>query len=508
MKASLPRAGVVSAALITVLLTTSCASSASPDGTGGGSGSISIGLAQPFTGFEFDTLTSVSDFQFAKEVIEPLVVPNDEGTDLRPAFAESYSYDDSGTVLTFEISEGATFSDGTPATSADVAFSYGLWSSGGNAPLLTAIASVEAPSPTQFVMHLSHPSSALLSVLSWASNGVVKEDFGGLTRDEYFADPIGTGPYVVGTWTPGIELVLESNPDYHGADKPIVDEIRLETVEDPNQRVLQFTAGQLDVVEYISSDQLPQFDPDVIQSVPAAEMTSIYFNTAAGPFADVNLRKAVSLAIDREALVESVYGGEATVATEMLPPQLPGSTKCESCDYPTRDLDAAAEYLAQSGYAGETLTLMVNSSTGRNLLAAQAIQSMLAEAGMTVTIEPADQSTLLDLVIAGGHEFVIGDYSSTSTTLIDPLSFYAQTDSYWTYIDGTQFLTSAGAIDLARTPEELSAAALEFEEWSYETMWATPIASVNSIFAVQPRVSGLFVTPVALYNLSSISVTD
>lgn len=510
MTATSHRIGLASAALVALLVFSGCSSSGDASGTDSSDsgGSITIGLGQPFNTFEFEQLTSVSDYQFAKEVIEPLVVPDDTGEELRPAFAESYSYDDTGTVLTFDISEDATWSDGTPATSADVAFSYDLWMETGNGPLLAAITSVETPTPQEVVMTLAQPSSSLLSVLSWASTGVVMNDFGGRTREEYFQDPIGTGPYIVESWMPGGSMVLKRNETYHGEVQPILDEVRLELIDDPNQRALQFESGQLDVVEYVSPEMAAQYDQDILQVTPAAGTTSLYFNTASGPFTDVNLRKAVSLAVDRQALVDSVYGGYAGVATAMLTPLVPGAIDCEECDYPTRDLDAAKAALAQSTYDGETLVLSVNSTTGRNVLAAQALQPMLAEAGIKITVAPDDQSTLLDAAIAGTHEFMLSDYNATSPTLNDALSFYAQTDAYWTYVGSDQFLASAAAVDQARTTEELEAAAAGFEAWSYRTMWAAPVATISSIFAVQPRVHGLVVTPIALYNLSSVSVSD
>lgn len=510
MASSSVRIGAASAALVVVLVTAGCAASGSSDSGSSASegGAITIGLGQPFNSFDFDVLTSVADYQFAKEVIEPLVVPNDAGDDLQPAFAESFSFDETGTVLTFEIAEDKTFSDGTPATSADVVFSYELWKNGGAGPLLTNITSVEATSPQEVVFTLAQPSSSLLSVLSWASEGVVKEDFGGLTREEYFQDPIGTGPFTVESWTPGGTVVLTKNDTYVGLVEPKLDTVTLELIDDPNQRTLQFTSGDLDIVEAVTPEMVPQFDADTLTSSPAAGTTSIYFNTASGPFTDANLRKAVSLAIDRQALVDSVYAGQAEVATAMLPPNLPGSVDCDACDYPTRDLDAAKAALADSTYNGETLTLSVNSTTGRNILAAQAIQPMLEEAGITIAINPADQSTLLDAAIAGTLELNISDLYATSPTLNDPLSFYYQTDSFWTYIDGEPFLTTYNGVDLARTPEEMEAAALQFEEWSYDTMWATPIASVNSVFAIKPRVQGMVVNPISLYSLSNITVTD
>lgn len=510
MTATPRKIGLATAALVALLIVSGCSASgdASDADSSGSGNSIAIGLGSPFNTFDFEQLTSITDYQFAKEVIEPLVVPDDSGEELIPAFASSYSYDDTGTVLTFEIAEDATFSDGTPATSADVAFSFDLWMQTGNGPLLAAITSVETPTPQQVVMTLAQPSSSLLSVLSWASTGVVMDEFGGRTREEYFQDPIGTGPYIVESWAPGGSMVLTRNETYHGDVKPKLDEVRLEMIDDPNQRTLQFESGQLDVVEYVSPEMAAQYDEDVLQVAPAAGTTSLYFNTASGPFTDVNLRKAVSLAVDRQALVDSVYGGYAGVATAMLTPLVPGAVDCAECDYPKRDLEASKAALAESTYNGETLTLSVNSTTGRNVLAAQALQPMLAEAGITIAVAPDDQSTLLDAAIAGTYEFSLSDYNATSPTLNDALSFYAQTDQFWTYIGADQFLASATAVDQARTTEELEAADAEFEAWSYDTMWAAPVATISSIFAVQPRVQGLVVTPIALYNLSSISVTD
>lgn len=509
--------GITCIAAASVVLVTSACTPSGPGGAGNSGssskprsgGSIAIGVGEPFSGWDPSKATTTTDYEIIKEVLEPLVVMNAKGTAVQPALADSYRYNKAHTELTVDLPPKAVFSDGTPLTSADVAFSVRDWKASPSGSLYASIKSVATPTAHQVVFTLGRPDSSLLPALTWANSAVIKKDFGGKSRAAYFKDPIGSGPFMVASYSPGAAVALKKNPRFHRSGLPHLDSVTFKIINDPSQRVLQFKSGDIDVYDRVAPDLAAQLPKADVVSVPGAAVTGVIFNVKkSGPTSNVNFRKAVSLAIDRKALVDSVYSGEAQVATAVQPPHVPGWTSCGACDYPKQDLTAAKKALAVSGYDGRTVELLVDSTNGTNVLAAQALPPMLKKAGINVAVKQVDLATAIARATAGDITMSIADYHSTSPTLNDALGFWYGTGGFFTQSDPEQFLTAYGAVAAAANTAELKKASSDFEEVAFKNKWMAPVANLNNIFGIQPRVKGFTVNPLTIYNLSDIYVTS
>ncbi len=166
------------------------------------------------------------------------------------------------------------FSDGKPVTADDVVFSILRAGGDKNGPLSFldfAIKSLKADGST-VVATLSQPWAPFLSDISVFANAIVPKDFGGQSESAFFAQPVGTGPFTLKSFTKGGNVSLVRNPHYWQAGKPYLDEVDFVYINDDNQRVLQLKSGQVQVISAVPPTQVSALKADssvVLKAFPA-----------------------------------------------------------------------------------------------------------------------------------------------------------------------------------------------------------------------------------------------
>lgn len=497
-----------------LLAITACGSSTTPDAQGTTTdagppvegGQLSIVIPDSIDGWNPDSAVQVSTYQVLREVVSPLVDVSADGQKILPGLAKDWSYNDAGTALTMELQPGAAFSDGTPLTAEDVVFSVKQWMSGAQyGPLYSNfIKDAKAKGDDTVVIELTAPSSALLGILTWSNAAVVPADFGGKSAEEFYAEPVGAGPFAIASTSPDkIELVR--NDHYWDADLPHLDGITYRVVADTSQRLLQVQSNDAQLADRVPIDNLSAAASDAqLLSVPSTSMSVVTFSQSAPVVEDLHFRKAVSLAIDRDALVTSVYENNAETAAGVLPPNVPGAEGCSTCDWATHDVDAAKAEVAQMEGDLETVEMLVDSSRGIDLLAAQAIQPMLAEAGIDIQIKQLDSATLLSRLATSDFSMAIGNYTSMAPTAVDPLSFFAATGYLFTGADPTIALAAIGAVSAATTVEDQTSAVADFEKQNYDTASVVPLLSPYVASVAGADLHGLALQPSGLYDAASL----
>ena len=170
-----------------------------------------------------------------------------------------------------------------------------------------------------------------------------------------------------------------------------LDRVTYRVVSDNNQRLVQLEGGTADLVERVPLDLVTQIRDAVITEVPSASVSLIGFNGGGSPTDNVDFRRAVSLSVDRTALIESVYSGKAEPNNGLLPASLPGSVG-STMDWGAVDLAAAEAALERPAttVAGRVPRRL---ERGIDLLAAQAIQPMLQAIGLETNIVTVDSAT-------------------------------------------------------------------------------------------------------------------
>jgi peptide/nickel transport system substrate-binding protein len=263
-----------------------------------------------------------------EQIFQTLYTVTNDGKGVKPQLATSYKIAPDKKTYTFTLRPGVKFSDGKPMTSADVKFSIeqNIKATQGWAFLDTAIKSVDDPAPGTVVIHLKFPWAPLLADLSIFANGIVPDNYRGKTEDEFYQAPIGTGPFKWDFWHKGQSLRLVRNPLYWEKNKPYLNSVTWTDVPNDNTRELQLKGDQAQI------DQFPAWSTvSALKSTGGVNMhlfnstqtNYLAFNELHKPFQDVHVRRAISLAIDRNALVKAVLFGNGKPANSLFPPQVP-----------------------------------------------------------------------------------------------------------------------------------------------------------------------------------------
>ena len=444
-----------------------------------------------------DKIIGIESFETLPQVMEGLLRPNPEATGVLPGLAEEWEFDAEAKTITFHLRDGAQFSDGTPVTAEDVAFSVGLWQENVSwQSLYSAISGAKAVDEHTVVVRMNRPSTF---TLAWIANGsavVVPKDFGGKSREEFFKQPIGAGPFQIEEWVPGQSLTLVPNPHYYDPEHPYLDKLTYKVVSDPNQQLLQFQNGQAQVLESVPLDLANQFGDDQLKLVqPTAIVHGAYTNVLSGPAADLHFRKAVSLAIDRETYVQTVFGGLATVAKGGLPPGVEGSAECD-CSYDF-DLEAAKAELEQSSYDGKPLVILVDAASNVSTRGGEVLVEMLKKVGITADLQPEENSVLFDRYSRNDYDLTLGEVTSISPTVGD---IFGLLSVFLATADTSGVIPKAfEALDVAPDPAAAEAATKTAENWMGENLPYVPIANPERAFAVDASVGGLEVAPYLIY---------
>lgn len=295
-----------------------------------------------------------SDHVVLYPVFDTLVTWDPATLTARPGLASAWAYPDPQT-LEMTLREGIKFHDGTPfdAQAAKANLDRALTNPRSNVKEeLASVASVEAPSPTRLMLHLSRPDSALPLILSDRAGMMASP--ASLQRPQTTIDrnPVGSGPWIFVEWDDNNQIVVRRNPEYWQKGLPFLDGIEFKVVTDPNTGLRSVTAGQNDFVFRIPPQQVPTLkrNPAVVVNIaPSLYMDMIYLNNTVPPLQDVRVRQALNYAVNRVAFARVTTAGTGDVAGTYVPPSHWAYDAQAANTYPY-DPDKARALLADAGF--------------------------------------------------------------------------------------------------------------------------------------------------------------
>ncbi len=268
------------------------------------------------------------DIYTLDKILEPLYVTNPAGQ-LVPWLATGYELSADHRTFTFALRPGVKFSNGKPLVADDVVFSINRTRKDAAGPLSFldyAITDIEAKGTDSVVFQLSSPWAPFVSDISVFANAVLPADFGGQSEKDFFNAPIGTGPFILDGFTPDANsLTLKANPDYWQAGKPYLDAVEFLYVDNDNQRVLQIQGGQVDIIDTVPPANVSSLKASSglnVDLFPAWQVDLLVMNERLPQFADRHVRRAITYAIDRPALVHAASFGTAKPGGSFFPPSL------------------------------------------------------------------------------------------------------------------------------------------------------------------------------------------
>lgn len=302
-------------------------------------------------------------FFISSKIVEPLAEMNYE-TGLRPLLAESWEASDDGLSFRLNLREGVAWSDGTPFTSADVAFSaMQVWKEKQNIgrQIFSNLEAVETPDERTAILRFSEPTpgqlieNALPAVTAVLPAHLLEgED---LDTTAYNAAPVGTGPFVFTEHKPGELYRLSRNENYWQDGQPYLDQIVYRVLPDPGAKAAALETGDIHLTAFSAvplTDMARLDEIDGISVIPGGYEGITYnitldFNHRREELGNSLVRKAIAHAIDRDFLVDVVFLGYATPATGPVPPTATDFFTDDTAKYPF-DTARAEELLDEAGY--------------------------------------------------------------------------------------------------------------------------------------------------------------
>ena len=497
----------VASALAAALLLSACASGAST--------APSEASAEPVSGgtLTFGRVAAVNDLDlnqqitannaFAIDKIFAPLVSFDETGEVIPWLAD-YEVDEAGLVYTFTLRDGVSFSNGDPVTPDDVVFSLNRHIEvGGPLPLTAPIDSIEATGDRDVTITLSGPYTPFLSELSGFANGIFPADFGGVSEEEFFKNPVGTGPFVVDEWDPNGDISFVKNEHYWQEGKPYLDGLVYKFVADDTQLRQQLAAGQIDAIDTVPAANAAEVDAaenTVLTQTESWATEQVFFNTEREQFADEHVRRAIAHALDRDGITAATTFDTAEVANVLLPPSILYSANAEpgiALDY---DVDAAKKELAESAYPdGFTTTLLIASGNSQRAQIAQVVQESLAEIGITVKIEQLDIAVFRERFFAYDFDFMLNSGQSDAPDPNGFITFQADPEgfskSYWTHFTDKRVTELMHEGRETPNGDEREAIYLEIQQILAQKVPYIPLFFPSNLKATTSDVQGFEVLP-------------
>ena len=405
-------------------------------------------------------------FQVVRSFYDTLVEPNTEGR-LVPALAESWSVSDDNLTWTFTLRDDVVFHNGDELSSADVKATFERLmdpeTSSPKANEFDSVEAVETPDEQTVVMQLSEPYAPLLSTLASGWGAILPKSL--IDSGHDFANqPVGTGPFVFEEWVRDNRIVMSKNSSYWMADLPRVDRVVMNIIVEPSVQVQGLVAGDLDIIDTVPTEEIGMLEENketTIMRDLAALVMVLAMNTEREPLNQVSVRQAISQAIDKQAALDTAYGGGEPVSTFMDYNDPYYVDYSEILPY---DPEAARQKLANAGVdLDEPLTMALPQNYDAHVQAGQIYEDMLSEIGLNIELQLVDWSTWLSDVYSGGNYdlTVIGH-----TGKLDPdgrLAGYGTGESYvnWENQEAAALIKEARSVVEFEERKELYAEALE-----------------------------------------------
>jgi peptide/nickel transport system substrate-binding protein len=454
------------------------------------------------------------DIYTLDKIFEPLFVTSPAGQ-LVPWLASSYTVSSDHKTFTFALRPGVKFSNGKPLAAEDVVFSINRSRTNSAGPLSFldfAISSIKAQGNNAVVFKLSQPWAPFLSDISVFANAILPANFGGQSEKAFFSKPIGTGPFTLSGFTPDASsLTLKRNPTYWRTGQPYLDSVEFLYVDNDNQRVLQAQGGEVDIIDTVPPANVASLRSSSSLSVdlfPAWQVDLLVMNEKLPQFADRHVRRAITYAIDRTALVHAASFGTAAPGGSFFPPSL----QYYSAHTPVLaySLQKAKAELAKSKFPkGFSTKLLIDGGVQKWNTFAQIIKAQLQPLGINVDITPLDHSAFESTFQKLNYEMFI-DYAINDISDPDEMASFevdvknGGSQSYWSNYNDPTAIKLVHQAEAEYNSSKRAALYAQIQEIVAEDAPFVPLDYPPYIYAVSKRVNGFAVNPGGAYRLENV----
>jgi len=474
--------------------------------------------AEPFSPFVPWQIDDNPALFISVNVYDTLLRTTKDGVSVEPGLASKWESTADGLTWTFTLRDGIKFSDGSPLKGSDVTASLDMARGGAKSAWkdnYKAIKEITAPDDKTVKIVLSQPYAPLLSVLAMFSGGILPADMARATDAKDYDNTLawktkGTGAYYSEGWKKGDPIVLKANPNYWKG-KPSIDEVRIEYIPDDNTRVLKLQGGESDLVDFVPFSQIAALNGQSgvkAQTFTIQQSAFIILNVTKPPLNDVKVRQALNYATDKDAIIKSVYFGQAKFMNSPIPQgtywdkNLPG--------YPY-DLEKAKTLMSQSaGAAGFKMDMQVRSGNTNFANTAVILKEAWAKLGVTVDIQTLDTAVVRT-------NYRAGDFMSTPTAwtndMNDPTEIVnyamrggASPFSYWTRYNNPDLNDKITKADLEQDVKKRETQYSEIQKIYLDAAPLVFIAYLGATAGWRNNVDGFFIDGLSYYRFEDVKI--
>ncbi|MFU0826776.1 MAG: SBP-bac-5 domain-containing protein [Lachnoclostridium sp.] len=479
--------------------------------------------------FAFDTLLAI-----------------DKDNKVIPGAAESYEVSDDGLTWTFHLRDGLKWSDGSDLTANDFVYSWkrvadpntaapygetvlgmvkGFDEAAAGDPDALA---VSAPDDKTFKVELSHPCGYFDKLAAFGVLSPVNQKTIEANGDAWATKPetyISNGPFYMSEWVPGSHITFTKNPYYWNKDAIKLDSIKLLLIEDSNASYAAYQNGEAMMIKDVPTAEIPslQGNPE-FHVEPLLGTYYIDLNCTLPQFSDSRVRQALSLAIDRKYVAETLMQGTYTAASSFVGPDVvdwDGSNFMDNAnggkpyidvnDY-EGNLEKAKKLLAEAGYPNGEGFPVINYSTndsGYHKVVAQYLQNAWKELGITVNVNVVEWASFTPMRRAGDYEASrdgwVFDYNDPSNILELMVSTNGNNNAKYSNPDYDAIMQKAASETDAKTRFDLLHQA---EDIVMKDAAVIPLAYYNDFYLQSDKITGSWHSPYGYWYFQYADITE
>ncbi len=476
---------------------------------------------------------------------ECLLTVGEDGT-LQPGQAESYDVSEDGLTWTFHLRDGLKWSDGSDLTANDFVYSWKrVCDPEVAAPYAETVLGmvkgydeaidgnldalgVSAPDDSTLVVELANPCSYFGSLAAFATLSPVQEATIEANGEAWATAPetyVSNGPFYMTEWVPGSHITFSKNPYYWNADAIKLDRLKFVLMEDSNAAYSAYQTGEVLMIKDVPTEEIPSLTgTDDFYVDPIIGTYYISLNIQKAPFDDVNVRKALSLAIDREYVASTLMQGTYTAAgnfmgpgwmdtdgTEFMSNANGGKPYIDTTNFEA-NLEEAKQLLADAGYPdGEgfpTISYTTNDA-GYHKVVAEYLQQAWAELGIDLQVNIVEWSSFTPMRRSGDFEVArngwVGDYSDPSNMLELFCTTNGNNDGKFSNADFDAAIeTSRSTLDAAERSTALHTA----EDILMDQAGCIPLAYYNDFWLQSSKITGAWHSAYGYWYFMYADITE
>lgn len=362
-------------------------------------------------GLDPHTISAASSIRIFKQIYNTLIDVDDDMNYI-PELAKSWEQPDDITYI-FYLREGVKFHNGREMTADDVKYSFERVLDPDTAAIGVSyydkIDTMEILDDYTIKFTLKEPFAPFMGNLTSLYGAIVPKEFVE-EHENLMVEACGTGPFKLQEWVPDNRVVLVKNEDYFEEGQPKLDAIEYYVMTDESARLAALRTGNVHLIKLpAASLPLVEGNPDInVLPFQTNDYSYLGFNLTLDKFKDVKVRQAISYALDRQEIIDTVYDGEATISGFVTPAMGRWAIDYASKDLYKQNIEKAKQLLADAGYPNgfETTIAVGLFDDIRNI--GEVIQKQLEAIGIKAEIQNLETGQYIDAWSNKGHEMMVG----------------------------------------------------------------------------------------------------